>query len=59
MSSRSALLSTSFVNEDGQMSTIVMNHTDDEIAYKLYIGSEAIEVSILPHAMQTLVYQVN
>jgi glucosylceramidase len=55
-SSRSTLLSTSFINEDGKMVTVVMNHTDEEVKYKVYIGTKAVEESILPHAMQTLVY---
>lgn len=54
--SRSHLLSTSFINEDGSMVSVVMNHTDDPITYKLYIGTKAVEQEILPHAMQTLVY---
>ena len=54
--SRSHLLSTSFLNEDGSMATVVMNHTDNAINYKLYIGTKAIEQTIFPHAMQTLVY---
>lgn len=54
--SRSFLLSTSFLNEDGSMVTVVMNHTDNPITYKLYIGSEAVEQEILPHAIQSLVY---
>ncbi len=54
--SRSFLLSTSFLNEDGSMVTVVMNHTDQPISYKLYIGEKAVEERILPHAMQTLVY---
>jgi glucosylceramidase len=56
VSSRSALLSTSFLNEDGTMVTVVMNHTDEPITYKLFIGDKAVEQEILPHAMQTLVY---
>ncbi len=55
-SSRSNLLSTSFINEDGKMATVVMNQTAEEITYKLYIGSKAIEENILPHSIQTLVY---
>lgn len=55
-SSRSQLLSTSFINADGKMVTIVMNQSDLEIKYKLYVGSDAVEVVILPHAIQTLVY---
>ncbi|MCB0597021.1 MAG: glycoside hydrolase family 30 protein [Lewinellaceae bacterium] len=54
--SRSALLSASFLNEDGKMATVVMNHTDTSVTYKLYVGSNAVEETILPHAMQTLVY---
>ncbi len=56
VSSRSALLSTSFLNENGKMVTVVMNHTDEEIKYKLYIGMNAIEERIAPHAMQSLIY---
>lgn len=56
VSSRSALLSTSFLNEDGQMATIVMNQTNKPVTYKLYVDSRAIETMILPHAIQTLVY---
>ncbi|MGB3079661.1 MAG: glycoside hydrolase family 30 protein [Saprospiraceae bacterium] len=56
VSSRSALLSTSFLNENGQMATIVMNQTDQSVTYKLYVDSRAIETVILPHAIQTMVY---
>jgi glucosylceramidase len=54
--SRGNLLSTSFINKDGKISTIVMNSTDSEINYKLYVGEFMAEVTIQPHAMQTLVY---
>jgi len=56
VSSRSHLLSASFINVDGKMATIVMNQRDLEIKYKLYIGMKTVEQTILPHAMQTLVY---
>ena len=56
VSSRSVLETTSFLNVDGKMVTVVMNPTDDKIKYKLYVGMEAVEEEILPHAMQTLVY---
>ena len=55
-SSRSHLLSTSFMNQDGKMATVVMNHTDQKIDYKLYIDRKAIELSSLPHSIQTIVY---
>ena len=54
--SRSHLLSTTFRNEDGKMATVVMNQSDQDIAYRLYVESEAIELSIPAHALQTLVY---
>lgn len=56
VSSRSVLQSTSFLNENGKMVTVVMNPTDEKISYKLYIGTKAVSEEILPHAMQTLVY---
>lgn len=54
--SRSYLQTTSFLNEDGTMATVVMNPTDEKISYKLYVGNKAVREEILPHAMQTLVY---
>jgi glucosylceramidase len=56
VSSRSHLQTTSFLNEDGKIATVVMNPTDEKISYKLYVGMKAVTEEILPHAMQTLVY---
>lgn len=55
VSSRSHLLSTSFLNQDGSMVTVVMNQSDMEIAYNYYIGSDMTKVTIPPHAMQSLI----
>lgn len=55
-SSRSPILSTSFLNKDGKIATVVMNQSDHKINYKLYVGATMAELTILPHAMQTLVY---
>lgn len=54
--SRSSLLSTSFLNPDGTIATIVMNQTDKEINYNLIIASQKTQVKIPAHAIQTLVY---
>ena len=54
--SRSHLLSTTFVNPDGHFVTVVMNHTDQPIAYKLYVGDHAAAQEIPAHGMQTLIY---
>jgi len=55
-SSRSHLLCTSFINTDGEMVTVVMNQGDEPISYKLFIGSKAVDETILAHAIQTLIY---
>jgi glucosylceramidase len=55
-SSRSSLESTSFKNKDGKIITIVMNKTDNNISYKLIVGSDETLINIRPHAMQTLIY---
>lgn len=55
-SSRSQLLSTSFINADGKIVTVVMNQSDLEIKYKLYIGSNAVELISPPHAIQSIIY---
>ncbi len=54
--SRSQLLSTTFRNEDGSMVTIVMNQSDLKINYKLFTDSQMVEIEILPHSIQTLIY---
>ncbi|RVT77491.1 glycosyl hydrolase [Flavobacterium sufflavum] len=54
--SRSSLLSTSFLNTDGKMVTVVMNQSDKEITYNLIIASEKTVVVIPAHGIQTLVY---
>ncbi len=54
--SRSQLLTTSFLNKTGKVVTIIMNQSDKKVNYYLCIGTKAAEVSILPHAIQTLIY---
>ena len=54
--SRSSLLSTSFLNTDGKMVTVVMNQSDKKVTYNLFIASEKTVVQIPAHAIQTLVY---
>ena len=54
--SRSQLLSTSFINENGKMVTVVMNQSGKKINYKLYVGMDKVDVVIPSRAIQTLVY---
>ena len=56
VSSRSHLLSTSFMNEDRSIATVVMNETDQGINYKMYIGMKGFEQYIPAHSIQTIVY---
>ena len=56
VASRSQLITTSFLNKDGKVVTVVMNQTNKKIVYNLCIGTSSTEVSIMPHAIQTLVY---
>lgn len=55
-SSRSHLISTSFLNSDGRMVTVVMNDGEETISYKLIVGSEETTLKIPARAIQTLVY---
>ena len=55
ISSRSQLLTTSFLNPDGKVATVVMNTSDQIITYNFCIGTKSTEVSILPHSIQTLI----
>jgi glucosylceramidase len=54
--SRSQLIATSFLNKDGKVIIIVMNQSNQKHIYYVCIGTNAAEVSILPHAIQTLVF---
>ena len=57
VSSRSQLLSTSFINDDQSMVTVVMNQSDEPIAYKYFVGEQMTEIEIPARAMQTLFTQ--
>jgi len=54
--SRSALLSTAFVNPDGTVAVVVMNRGDQQVDYHLWVDGSAAEVVSVPHSIQTLVF---
>ena len=56
IASRSQLLTTSFLNKDGKVVTIVMNQSNKKRIYNLCVGTKSTAISILPHAIQTLVF---
>jgi glucosylceramidase len=53
--SRSQLLTTGFINEDGKVIIVVMNQSEKKIKYNLCIGTSVAAVTSLPHSIQTLV----
>ncbi len=56
VASRSNLLTTSFLNPDGKVVSVILNTSDQKVNYFLAVGSNATEITILPFAIQTLVY---
>ncbi len=54
--SRSQLLSTAFLNPDGKAAVVVMNPSDKEASYWLWVSGDAAEVKSPPHSIQTLVF---
>ncbi|MFA6469754.1 MAG: glycoside hydrolase family 30 protein [Bacteroidota bacterium] len=55
-SSRSLLMSTSFVNADGTMVTVVMNSSDAPVLYRLIVGTQSASQTIPARGIQTLIY---
>ena len=54
--SRSVLLSTSFLNGNGKMVTVVMNSTDNSVTYNLIVANAKTVITIPAHGIQTVVY---
>jgi glucosylceramidase len=54
--SRSLLLTTAFVNEDGKVVVVVMNPTAKGGPYSLTVGAAAVEINSRPHSIQTVVF---
>jgi len=55
--SRSMLLTTAFVNQDGTVAVVVMNPTPKGGQYFLTVGSASVEISARPHSIQTVVFK--
>jgi glucosylceramidase len=54
--SRSMLQTTAFKNPDGTVAVIVMNPTDTQTQYYVWIKGKAAEVTALPHSISTLIF---
>ena len=55
--SRSMLLTTAFVNEDGTVAVVVMNPTPKGGQYFLTVGATSVEINSRPHSIQTVVFK--
>lgn len=55
--SRDQLLSTAFINPDGKVAVVVMNKTDKDIDYFLWIKGMAAKTTSPAHSIETLVIQ--
>ncbi|WP_202702244.1 glycoside hydrolase family 30 beta sandwich domain-containing protein [Flavobacterium sp. UGB4466] len=51
-----SVLSTSFLNTNGKIATVVMNQSDKAVVYEIAINAVKKTLTIPAHAMQTLVY---
>ena len=54
--SRSQLLTTAFINEDGKTAVVVMNQGSTKTPYFLWVNGKAAELTALPHSIATLVF---
>jgi glucosylceramidase len=54
--SRSQLLSTAFLNTDGKVSVMVMNASEKDASYWLWVAGNAAEVNSPAHSIQSLVF---
>jgi len=54
-SNRDALLTTAFLNKDGKLAVIVMNQGAQKTPYHLWIAGKAVELTSLPHSIETIV----
>jgi glucosylceramidase len=54
--SRSQLLTTAFLNEDGTVAVVVMNQGDIKSPFYCWIKGKAVETTALAHSIMTLVF---
>ncbi|MBV8252725.1 MAG: glycoside hydrolase family 30 protein [Chitinophaga sp.] len=56
-SSRSPLQTTAFRNADGKLAVVVLNMSDQEIPYHLWIAGKAAATTSQPHSISTLIIE--
>lgn len=50
------LLATAFLNEDGSIATVVMNPTDRDITFHVWIENQAVKTSAPAHSIATVLF---
>ncbi|WP_242696201.1 glycoside hydrolase family 30 protein [Longitalea luteola] len=56
-SSRDKLATTAFINPDGKLVVVVLNMSNDQLAYRIWLQGNAAEITSLPHSIATLVLE--
>jgi glucosylceramidase len=56
-SNRDKLQTTAFKNTDGSIALVVMNTTDEKIAYKVWMKGQAAPTTALPHSIATIIIE--
>ena len=54
-SNRAALISTAFMNDNGELVTVIMNESDKDTDAYLWIEGEAAKLSVPAHSIQTVI----
>lgn len=55
-SNRDILQTTAFINPDGKIVVVVMNSTDQELPYNVWMNGKAAETKSRPHSIMTLIF---
>lgn len=55
-SSRSTLMATAYIQDNGKIAVIVMNKGEEKINYTVQLKGQSIAVSLAPHSIQTIVF---
>lgn len=55
-SSRSQLMTTAFKNPDGSVVVIVMNQSDKEAKYNLWVNDNAVQIIAKPHSIASVIF---
>jgi glucosylceramidase len=56
-SNRDKLQTTAFKNTDGSIALVVMNTTDEKIAFKVWMKGQAAPTTVLPHSINTIIIE--